>query len=277
LANDFVLFDGRRSPIHFSPAQARLLADRHRGVGGDQVLTLLESPRANAFLRIQNIDGREVEACGNAARCVGGHLMDESGADRVLIETKGGLLTAERAGAAVRLTLPPPEFAASKIPLAAGVDPHILPIEVDGRRCGSAMSLGNPHAVFIVEDLSTIDVSALGARLERDPIFPEGANIGFVQLLAQDRLRLRVWERSAGLTQACGTGSCAALIAAASRSSTGRAAVVVLDGGELAIEWLDDGRVAMTGDTETVFRGVLSDGLLRQLEAVADDDGTVTQ
>ncbi len=261
--NDFVVVDTRgRAPL--SPAEARTLADRHRGIGCDQVIGL-EAPAggqgADVFMRIRNPDGSEAGACGNATRCVAELLREATGRTSLTIRTIAGDLPATHQGGGVwSVDMGAPRLAWAEIPLAGPADTLALPLAIEDLRHPAAASMGNPHATFFVDDLAGIDIPRLGPLLEHAPIFPERANIGFAQILApgtdgQDRIRLRVWERGAGLTLACGSGACATLVNAARTGRAGRAATLLLDGGELHIAWRADDHVVMTGPTATAFTG----------------------
>ena len=260
LGNDFVVLDARERPLPLVAEAARSIADRRQGVGCDQVI-VVEKPRAglaDAFMRILNADGGEAGACGNATRCVGDLLMRESGRDHVVIETVAGLLDVERrADSRVAVDMGPARLDWRDVPLSGPCDTLHLELALGPLADPAACSMGNPHATFFVADVAAIDLAALGPVLERHKLFPERANIGVAQVVARDRLRLRVWERGAGLTRACGSGACAALVAAARRGLTARRATVALDGGELEIEWLADGNVLMTGPVATSFVGEL--------------------
>ena len=260
LGNDFVVFDARRVPLALDGALARAVADRRTGVGCDQVIAL-EPPQSDgtdAYLRFWNSDGGEVAACGNGTRCAARLLMDESGARRAVLETAAGPLTAcEGGGGRVRVDMGPARLDWRDIPLARATDTLHVALGAGPLSDAVAVNMGNPHAVFFVDDADAVPLDALGPRLETDALFPERANIGVAQRLAADRLRLRVWERGAGLTRACGTGACAAAVAGARRGLTARSVTVVLDGGELGIVWRDDGHVEMSGATARSFTGVL--------------------
>mgnify|MGYP002630665670 CR=1 FL=1 len=260
LGNDFVILDARRDAIVLDAAGARAIADRHTGVGCDQLI-LIERPEdanADAFMRIHNADGGEVAACGNAARCVAALLMAETGQDNVRIQTRAGMLTANAMDDGwVTVDMGMPGLKWNEIPLAGDQDTLSLPIGAGPLMQPTAVSMGNPHAVFFVDDAEKIDLANLGPGLEHDPMFPERANIGVAQVTGKDQLRLRVWERGAGITLACGTGACAAAVAAHRRELTGRTVTVMLDGGTLEIHWRDDGRVMMTGPVATSFAGEL--------------------
>ena len=255
--NDFVVFDERARPLGLTPGQVRALADRRRGIGCDQLIRIEPTgPGADAFMRIQNPDGSEAGACGNATRCVAVLLAAESGRTRLTIRTVAGDLTAEILAAdRARVDMGPARLGWQEIPLARAIDTLHLPLALGPLADPAAASMGNPHATFFVSDLAAVPIAELGPRLEHDPLFPERANIGIAPVLAPDRIRLRVWERGAGLTLACGSGACAALVNAHRRGLTGRAATLELDGGVLEIAWREDGHVLMTGPVATAFTG----------------------
>ena len=265
LGNDFVVLDARAAPLALSAAQVRAIADRHTGVGCDQLL-VVEPPRngaADAYLRIHNADGGEVAACGNGARCVAAMVMAEKGAERALIETAAGVLEAH-AGAAgeIAVDMGPASLQWRDVPLARDADTLHLGIEAGPLIDPVALSVGNPHAVFFVDDAEAVPLETVGPEIEHHPLFPERTNVEAAQVLSPRRLRLRVWERGVGITRACGSGACAALVAAHARGLTERAADVDLDGGTLKIEWRDDGHVMMTGPAAVSFAGTLSGSLL---------------
>ena len=270
--NDFVVVGAGRSSHQppFAPAAdvARAIADRETGVGCDQLIGLDNSRTGDVLMRIWNADGSEVEACGNATRCVGWLLMEASGKDEAVIETRAGVMHARRAGPrSITVDMGPPRLDWRDIPLAedmdtARVELQVGPIDAPLFHTPGCVSMGNPHVVFFVDEVDTDTVVRVGSLIEHHPLFPEGVNVGFAQVLAPDRIRLRVWERGAGLTKACGTGACAALVACHRRGLTGRKATVVVDGGELTIEWREaDGHVLMTGPVEVEFSGVLPERL----------------
>ncbi len=260
LGNDFVVVDAREVPFVLDDASARALADRREGVGCDQIV-VLEPPRngrADVFFRFWNSDGGEVDACGNGTRCAASLIMAESGRESVAIETAAGLLGAQAAGAGrVTVDMGAARLAWDEIPLAREQDTLHLELVCESLGDPVAVNMGNPHAVFFVEDAAAVDLARLGPKLEHDPLFPERANIGIAQVTGPDQLRLRVCERGAGITRACGTGACAAAVAAARRGLTGRRVTVTLDGGALDIEWREDGHVTMTGPVATAFVGEL--------------------
>lgn len=266
LGNDFVVLDARAAPLALGAAQARAIADRKTGVGCDQLIVIepARDPGADAVMRIYNPDGGEAEACGNATRCVARLLMDQQGRDRVVIQTIAGLLGAEAAqGGLVSVDMGPARLGWQDIPLREACDTLNVPIESGPLVRPTCVSMGNPHAVFFVPDAAQIPLAALGPGLEHHAMFPERANIGVAEVRTAHRIRLRVWERGTGITSACGSGACAALVAANLRGLTGRRATVEVDGGELTIEWQRDGHVVMTGPVATSFAGELSADLIQ--------------
>ncbi len=262
LGNDFVVVDARTVPFAPDPARVRALADRHTGIGCDQ-LVILEPPgdsRARVRMRIRNADGGEVAACGNAARCVASLVLAEDHDDAILIETAAGPIEARPVdGGRIAVDMGPAQTDWAAIPLAEPRDTLHLGIEAGPLVDPVAVSLGNPHAVFFVADAEAVDLAAHGPAIERHPLFPERTNVEAVQVIDPECLRMRVWERGVGLTRACGTGACAALVAAHRRGLTGRRATLRLDGGDLDIAWDDDNRVRMTGPVATVFTGHLAE------------------
>jgi len=264
LGNDFVVIDARTAPFAPTEAQAQAIADRKTGVGCDQFI-VIEPAKGDgaAFMRIRNADGSEVSACGNASRCIGWLLMEETGADRVAFETAAGLLHASRAGnGLVTVDMGPARLDWDAIPLAQPLDTLRLPIDQGGVSDPVAVNMGNPHCVFFVPDAEAVPVAEIGPGLEHHPLFPQRTNVEFASVESPTRIRMRVWERGTGITRACGTGACATLVAAARRGLTERKADVVLDGGTLTIEWTDDGRVLMTGPVTISFTGRLAPELV---------------
>jgi diaminopimelate epimerase len=260
LGNDFVIIDAREQAVTLDPAAARAIAARHTGIGCDQIL-IIETPkdaRAVAFMRIRNADGSEAEACGNGARCVADLLLRETGKDNVAIETLAGILDAASAGERrVSVDMGAPLLLWRDIPLAQECDTLHVPLALGPLSDPVCTGMGNPHATFFVDDAEAIPLIELGPKLEHDSIFPARANIGVAQILSRARLRLRVWERGDGLTLACGSGACAALVAAHRRGLTDRRAEIVADGGTLTIEWRSDDHIVMTGPVAVSFEGTL--------------------
>jgi diaminopimelate epimerase len=266
LGNDFVVVEARTAPFAPTAAEVRAIADRAGGVGCDQLIAIEpaapDQAGVDARVRFWNADGEEVSACGNGTRCVGWLLMQASGKDQVVIETRAGRLVATRAGERlVSVDMGEPGLDWTQIPLAAAHDTRALEVGLYDHPALSlppaCVSMGNPHVVFFVPDIETAPVAEAGPAVERHPLFPEQVNVGFAQVKNRGRIRLRVWERGAGLTRACGTGACAALVAAARRDLTDRAATLELDGGELFVEWREDGHVIMTGPAAVDFAGEL--------------------
>ncbi|WP_417233127.1 diaminopimelate epimerase [Brevundimonas sp.] len=278
--NDFVVVNALELPFTPTAAQVRAIADRDSGQGCDQLIAIEPSDRTDAFMRVWNADGGAVETCGNALRCVGWLLMQSTGKDRVTIDTLGGPTTAWRVPgpgrvgsggpegptttAHVKVDMGAPRLDWTEIPLeeamdTRGIELQVGPIDAPLLHTPGAVSMGNPHVVFFTDRQDDAFVSGSGSLIEHHPLFPEGVNVGFANVLAPDRIRLRVWERGAGLTRACGTGACAALVAAARRGLTGRSATVEVDGGTLAIDWDETtGHVFMTGPVEIEHTGTLT-------------------
>jgi diaminopimelate epimerase len=263
LGNDFVIFDARIFPLPLDPGTAKIVADRKRGIGCDQVIVMEPAKNgAAAFMRIFNADGGEVESCGNAARCVAYLLMAERESDSIALETSGGPLLCQTAGKdTVTVDMGPPHLDWREIPMAQAVDTEDFSLPVPGFRdsaleSAAALSMGNPHCVLFVKDADAAPVAQLGPAIERHPWFPSRTNVEFVERISDSSLRMRVWERGAGITLACGTGACAAVVAGNLRGLTARKAKVILDGGELGIEWREsDGHVLMTGPVTFSFAG----------------------
>ncbi len=265
LGNDFVVIDQRREASAIDGAAARALADRHTGIGCDQLI-LIEMPRdpmAQIFMRILNADGSEAAACGNGARCIARLIAEETGERRVRLETLAGLLDAELLpDRRVAVDMGPARTSWREVPLAREMDTLRVDLAAGALASPVCTSIGNPHATFFVGDADAVDLAALGPVLEHATLFPERANIGVATVRGPERIRLRVWERGAGITQACGSGACAALVAANRRGLTGRHATVALDGGDLDILWRDDGHVVMTGPATLAFEGSVDAGFL---------------
>ncbi|HEY3947965.1 diaminopimelate epimerase [Phenylobacterium sp.] len=262
LGNDFVVVEARSAPFAPSADEVRAIADRKSGVGCDQLISIEPGEGADAKARFWNSDGEEVSACGNGTRCVGWLLMQAAGTDRAVIETQAGRLIATRAGERlVSVDMGEPGLDWRDIPLSREQDTRALDAALyDDPTLSSApgcVSMGNPHVVFFVDDLDATPIATIGPLVEHDILFPQHVNVGFAQVIDRGRIALRVWERGAGLTRACGTGACAALVAASRRDLADRAAVVVTDGGELLIEWREDGHVHMTGPAAVDFAGEL--------------------
>lgn len=270
LGNDFVILDGRHQAVLVDwlndRQQAGLiskLADRRCGIGFDQLLLLTDAATANPDaaeaeigLQIFNSDGSHAAACGNGTRCVAEMVLGQSGGHSLSIATIAGKLTAERLdNGMISVCMGKARLDWQSIPLTHQAD--TMALDIGAEVAAIAVNIGNPHAVLLVDDAETVDIARLGPGLERHPVFADGANIEWVHLLGPDRLRMRVWERGSGITRACGSGACAAAIAAARAGISGRQAEVVLDGGSLMIRWDEDDLVHMQGPASRVFSGRL--------------------
>lgn len=255
LGNDFVIVDQRSGKLSLSPVQMSQIADRRHGVGFDQLLCLEPSDKADLFMRVFNPDGSEAGACGNGTRCVARLMMEEHGLSHVSIETRAGVLEATPGLQGYSVDMGKPGQSWDEIPLASAMDTLFLDLEAGPLKQPTAVSMGNPHAVFFVDDAEAVPLDELGPGLEQHPLFPKRANIGVAEIRDREVIRLRVFERGAGITPACGSGACAALVAAVRRGLTAETASVILDGGRLRITWGDDGRVKMTGPATHAFKG----------------------
>lgn len=251
LGNDFVVLDGRGQVLPEVDARlAMALADRHAGIGCDQLIVLSASDRADVHMRIFNPDGSEVGACGNATRAVG---LLCGGAAR--IETAAGILVAAPDVAGIAVEMGVPRFDWEAIPLAYAMDTLAMPVGWESLASPVAVNVGNPHAVFFVADCDAVALERLGPLIEHDPLFPERVNVNVATVVSREAIRLRVWERGAGLTLACGTGACATAVAAMRRGLVERSVSVALPGGGLRIDWREDGVIVMTGPATEAFRG----------------------
>lgn len=256
LGNDFVVLDTRTQPLPpMTAALARALADRRTGIGCDQLILLEESQRADFRMRIFNADGGEVEACGNATRAVA--ILHGSPAH---IETAGGMLAVQPSDGGAAVDMGEPRFDWDAIPLAYAMDTAALPVGWDDLEQPMAVNVGNPHAVFFVDDCEAVDLERLGPQIERDPLFPERVNVNVATVENGSNIRLRVWERGVGITRACGTGACATAVSAMRRGLVQREVTVALQGGSLLISWGEDGRITMTGPAAESFRGTFDWG-----------------
>ena len=271
LGNDFVVLDARVRALPLTADALRAIADRKEGIGCDQIIALEPSQHADVFMRIWNADGGEVGACGNAARCVAALVAKEQEREGVSIETESAVLgaTVNRDGS-VTIDMGEPRFAWNEIPLAEPfhdtrrIELQLGRIDDPVLHSPAVVNVGNPHALFFVDDVAAHDLAKFGPMLEHHPLFPERANISLVQVLAPDHLKVRTWERGAGLTRACGTAACAATVAAARRGLSGRKVKVSLPGGDLLIEWREgDGHILMTGPYALDFESTLPAALLQ--------------
>ncbi len=250
LGNDFVVIDAREAPVEMTAARAHAIADRKTGIGFDQLILLEPSHSADAKMRIFNADGGEVEACGNASRCIALLLGKQS-----RIETWGGMLdlVPQETGATVTLNAPALDW--ELIPLAMPMDTMDMPVGWETLERPMAVNVGNPHVIFFTEDCDQIDLERLGPLIENDPLFPERVNVNVATSVTPDHIRLRVWERGVGLTRACGTGACATAVAAIRSRRATSPVRVSLPGGDLVISWEPDGPIEMTGPATHVFTG----------------------
>ena len=256
LGNDFVVIDGRELEIPLPPELIRWIGDRHRGVGFDQLVIVSQDEIADAFVRFFNSDGSAAEACGNATRCVGAWLARALGAEHVTMRSNAGLLPAKLLlDGRVEVTMTAPRTKWHEIPVASECDTLEMPIDQDGLPKPAGVNMGNPHAVFFVDDVDMAE--DFGGLLEWHPFFPERANIGFAHVLDRSFIRLRVHERGAGLTLACGSGACAAHVAAFRRGLVDECSTIGMDGGKLEISWAGEGPVTMTGPVAISYRGVI--------------------
>jgi diaminopimelate epimerase len=249
LGNDFVVIDARGEPVEIGAEKARAISDRRTGIGCDQLIVIEPSAAADLRMRIFNADGGEVEACGNAARCVA--LLE--GGERT-IETKGGTIRSSADGAAATIDMGEPRFGWDEIPLAYAMDTAAMPVGWEELESPFAVNVGNPHVVFFVDDADAVELERLGPLIENDPLFPGRINVNIAHLDG-GAIRLRVWERGAGLTRACGTGACATAVAAISRGLAASPVEVRLPGGSLTIAWERGGPILMTGAAAHVFSG----------------------
>ncbi|GIT92767.1 diaminopimelate epimerase [Jannaschia pagri] len=253
LGNDFVVVDERSTARRVDAALARRVGDRHRGVGFDQLAVIRDGADADLELLFWNADGSTAGACGNATRCIAAWEMARRGQGTLTLRTERGLLLAQDAGDGLTsVNMGAPLLAWADVPLAREVPTLHLPIDGDPVATG----MGNPHCTFFVDDAEAVDLPTFGATHEHHPLFPERTNVQVAHVVAPDHLRMRVWERGAGITLASGSSSCATAVAAARRGITGRKVRIDLDGGTIQVDWREDG-VWMTGPTAHVFDGVL--------------------
>lgn len=251
LGNDFVVLDAREHALPaITPAAAQAVADRHMGIGCDQLILLEPSETADFRMRIFNADGSEVEACGNATRAVAVLHGKEA-----KIETAGGLLLASPTDGGASVDMGMPRFEWDAIPLAYPMDTLSMPVGWEMLDNPGAANVGNPHVIFFTDDTDDVPLDRIGPEIESDPLFPQRVNVNVATVELRDRLRLRVWERGAGLTRACGTGACATAVVAMRRRLVGNVVTVALPGGELLIEWQEGSSIRMTGPASESYRG----------------------
>ncbi|NMD06372.1 MAG: diaminopimelate epimerase [Phyllobacteriaceae bacterium] len=270
LGNDFVVLDARVRPLAISEEQARAIADRKTGIGCDQLIVMEKSPRADVRMRIWNAEGGEVQSCGNASRCIADIVMAETGLGSTTIDTKGGFLTAQKAGdLLVKIDQGRPRFDWKDIPLSEAfpdtrhIELQVGPIDKPLVHSPSVVNVGNPHCIFWVNDLEVVDLGKIGPMIEHHPLFPERTNVILAKLVARNHAMIKVWERGAGLTKACGTAACAVMAAGYRLKLIDRECRVTLPGGDLFMAINEDnGHVLMTGPLEYEFDGVLPMGLM---------------
>ena len=270
LGNDFVVLDARARPLVISEIAAKAIADRKTGIGCDQLIVLEKSSGYDVRMRIWNAEGGEVQSCGNASRCIADVLFEENGTNTATISTKGGVLIASKAGEKmVTIDQGVPKFGWKDIPLSEPfadtrhIEMQYGPIDHPLIHSPSVVNVGNPHCIFWVDDLDVVDLGRAGPMLENHPLFPERANVSFAKVVARDHVILRVWERGAGLTKACGTAACATMAAGHRIKIIDAKCKITLPGGDLHMEVREsDGHVLMTGPVAYEFDGVLPEGLL---------------
>ncbi|WP_311195742.1 diaminopimelate epimerase [Aestuariispira ectoiniformans] len=258
LGNDFVVVDGRDKDWLLSRDQVRLMSDRRFGIGCDQFIIMEPvDGDADVFMRIYNPDGSESGACGNATRCVASLLMDETAKDQVVIRTRRGDLHARNAGEGnYTVDMGAAQLDWHDVPLSEDMNTECLPIDIEQIGGPVAVGMGNPHCVFFVDDAEALPLEKIGPQIEHHRLFPERTNVELVTVRPDGTMRLRVWERGAGRTLACGSGACATIVAAVRRGLIdGRKARIEMDGGWLTLEWLENGHVLMTGPVATAFTG----------------------
>ena len=264
LGNDFVVLDARAANLALTPKSARAIADRRLGIGCDQIM-IIEAPRTggDAYIAIRNADGGVVEACGNGFRCVANLLMSESGKDRLTMETLAGPVIATRARQGlISIDMGPTRLSWQDIPLASETDTLRIPVNEGPLQDGVGVNMGNPHVVFFVPDAEAVDLPTVGPKVEHHPLFPARTNVEVVHVMTRKHLRMRVWERGAGITMACGTGACATLVAAVRRDLAERKAIITVDGGDLEVEWRADNHVILTGPVAKTAVGTIDASLL---------------
>jgi diaminopimelate epimerase len=262
LGNDFVVLDLRDGMPAPDADTARRIADRRRGIGCDQLILIepAEMTGADVRLRFLNADGSESGACGNGTRCVASSLLDEGGADSLVLQTLAGRLEASPAGSGLyTVDMGAPNLGWDDIPLAEDCDTLHLPLSLGPLEDPAAVNMGNPHCIFFVDDAEDIELATYGPQIEHHPLFPERTNVEVATVIDREQIRLRVWERGAGITLACGSGACATAVAAARRGLTERKVELIMDGGALSAEWRADDHVLLTGPVATSFTGVLED------------------
>ncbi|WP_378952102.1 diaminopimelate epimerase [Pelosinus sp. sgz500959] len=265
LGNDFVIVNALVDQFEHYPDLAIKICDRHFGVGADGLVFLLPSEKADFQMRIFNSDGSEAEMCGNATRCMARYVYESGLTDKrkITLETKAGiikpeLIFIEDVLSTIRVDMGEPHLKTSEIPMISSANDqvvHELLVVEEAEYHITCVSMGNPHCIIFVDQIDDVDLSIIGPTIETHPAFPRKTNVEFVQVLTPQKIRMRVWERGAGITMACGTGACATLVAAVLNGKVDRQAIIELDGGELLIEWGLDNHVYMSGPATQVFRG----------------------
>ncbi len=258
IGNDFLIFDNRVQKIPFTDSQIKALSDRNKGIGFDQMIVLENTDKADVFMRIYNIDGSEAEACGNATRCVASLMMDSLAKETVEIETVAGILYADKAGDLFKINMGSPRLNWQEIPLSKEYDTADMPVLLEGLEPPICVNIGNPHAVFFVDNLEDIDLEKQGRHIENNELFPEKTNVEFAKIIDRDNIRMQVWERGSGITIACGSAACATHVAAVRKGLVNDKTNLILDGGVLEIEWDQKlNKIYMTGAVKIVYKGVL--------------------
>ncbi len=262
LGNDFVIIDARETESPITSQVAKAIGERHFGVGYDQLVVMTNSQKADVELIFWNSDGSLSDACGNASRCVAKLIMDENNSEEITLKTGNGVLLARKgSNGFISVNMGHPQLDWDLIPLKEKVDLLELPIE--GRP--AAVGMGNPHCVFVVDDVNLVDLVGWGSKIEAHELFPKKTNVEFIQIIDRKNIRQRTFERGAGETLACGSGACAVTVAAHLKGLTERNVNIYLDGGQLSIDWLEDG-IWMTGPTSFVFKGILSSEFLESVK-----------
>ena len=262
LGNDFVIIDARETESPITSQVAKAIGERHFGVGYDQLVVMTNSQKADVELIFWNSDGSLSDACGNASRCVARLIMDENNSEEITLKTGSGVLLARKgSNGFISVNMGHPQLDWDLIPLKEKVDLLELPIE--GRP--AAVGMGNPHCVFVVDDVNLVELVSWGSKIETHELFPKKTNVEFIQIIDQKNIRQRTFERGAGETLACGSGACAVAVVAHLKGLTERNVNIYLDGGQLSIDWLEDG-IWMTGPTSFVFKGILSSEFLESVK-----------
>ena len=262
LGNDFVIIDARETESPITSQVAKAIGERHFGVGYDQLVVMTNSQKADVELIFWNSDGSLSDACGNASRCVARLIMDENNSEEITLKTGSGVLLARKgSNGFISVNMGHPLLDWDLIPLKEKVDLLELPIE----GCPAAVGMGNPHCVFVVDDVNLVELVSWGSKIETHELFPKKTNVEFIQIIDQKNIRQRTFERGAGETLACGSGACAVAVVAHLKGLTERNVNIYLDGGQLSIDWSEDG-IWMTGPTSFVFKGILSSEFLESVK-----------